>query len=291
MPDKIFFQFNDFSFTYSGGNKPALKNISIDISEGEFLAVVGPNNSGKSTLCNAIAGLIPGFFHGKMSGEILMPENHKVPATTFLPSRYVGFVLQNPSNQMSHMRHTVFEEVAFGLENTGVPADEMPERIHKAISLTGISHLAERSPFTLSGGEQQRLAIASILAMDPQIIVFDEPTTMLDPGGCEDVFAIIQNLAEQGRTVIVAEHNLEWISQYANRVVALEDGEIILDGKVQDVMTAPRLAQNGTGRTSYTEAASLAKEHGIIPGKYPLPANLPLAVQMFGKIIDHNHEY
>ncbi len=155
----------------------------LNINEGEFLAIIGPNNSGKSTLCNTIAGLIPGFFHGSMSGEILLPDNYADPSSTDVSSRNVGFVLQNPTTQLSHMRHTVFEEVAFGLENTGVPAVEMPERINKAISLTGISHLAERSPFTLSGGEQQRLAIASILAMDPQILVFDEPTTMLDPAG------------------------------------------------------------------------------------------------------------
>jgi energy-coupling factor transporter ATP-binding protein EcfA2 len=290
MPANELIHLKDFSFTYSGGDKPALRNISFDINKGEFLAVVGPNNSGKSTLCNLIAGLIPGFFHGTMSGKIIRSEIQVDPSTTSGSSRQVGFVLQNPVAQLSHMRHTVFEEVAFGLENTGVPAAEMPDRIIKAISLTGISHLAQRSPFTLSGGEQQRLAIASILAMDPQILVFDEPTTMLDPAGCMDVYSIILNLAKGGKTIIVAEHNLDLISQYADRVIALEGGEIILDGKVPGVLTSPRLVQNGTGRTRYTEAASLAQENGIISREYPLPANLPSAVQIFGRLLTNYHE-
>jgi energy-coupling factor transport system ATP-binding protein len=283
-------QLKNFSFTYLGGDRSALKNVSIDINEGEFLAIIGPNNSGISTLCNTIAGLIPGFFHGSISGEIIWPDNYSDPLSTDVSSRNVGFVLQNPATQLSHMLYTVFEEVAFGLENTGVPAVEMPDRIRKAIQLTGISHLAERSPFTLSGGEQQRLAIASILAMNPQIIVFDEPTTMLDPGGCVNVFAIIQRLAKEGKTVIVAEHNLEWISQYADRVIAFENGEIILDGKVQDVMTSPRLIYNGTGRTKYTEAASLAREKRIIPKEKLLPINLQAAVQLFTEVLNNSYE-
>jgi energy-coupling factor transport system ATP-binding protein len=290
MPNNKLFQFNDFSFTYPSGDKPALRNVSFDISEGEFLAVVGPNNSGKSTLCNAIAGLIPGFFHGSMRGEILIPDNNSDSSGTYMSARHVGFVLQNPATQLSHMRHTVFEEVAFGLENTGIPADEMPDRINKALLLTGISQLVDRSPFTLSGGEQQRLAIASILAMDPQILVFDEPTTMLDPCGCMDVFAIIQNLAKEGKTIIVTEHNLEWIGQYADRVIALESGEIIFNGKAQEVLASTRLVHNGTGRTKYTEAAYLAVNKKIISEEYPLPVSLQLAVQLFGRLLDNNHE-
>ena len=142
----------------------------------------------------------------------------------------VGLAFQNPFNQISGAKYTVFEELAFGLENIGIPREEMKARVQDAMKLTGISDLADRSPYSLSGGQQQRVALTSILVMQPKVLVLDEPTSQMDPIGTREVFGVIRTMAERGMTVILVEHKVEWIAQFADRVIALKDGQILLDG-------------------------------------------------------------
>ena len=192
----------------------------------------------------------------------------------------VGLAFQNPFNQISGAKYTVFEELAFGLENIGIPRDEMKARVEDAMKLTGISDLAERSPYSLSGGQQQRVALTSILVMQPRVLVLDEPTSQMDPIGTREVFGVIRKMAERGMTVVLVEHKVEWIAQFADRVIALKEGGTLLDGTPSEVLTSPFLQENGFGISRYTSVARKAMEKGFWK-KDRLPVTLDEAVEGF----------
>ena len=281
MNDTPAIQLMDISYTYPGAETLALSNVSIDIQRGEVLGIIGANGSGKSTLCYLLAGLIPNFFNGSLSGSMLLDHRDILslhPAD--LPNE-VGLVMQNSRLQLSHMRTTVREEVAFSLENLGVPAVEMETRVQKALRAAGISHLADRSPFTLSGGEQQRLAIASILVMNAPLLIFDEPTSLLDPVGRREVLSVISDLTHSGHTIVIAEHFLEWIAEFTDRVLALDAGKVLAYGKPDEVLNLPEIQSAGIGRTRFTQSVALylSKNQSTIQGK--LPITLDQSVNFF----------
>ena len=268
------------TYKYPLTEGPVLRNISLQMEEGEFVAVIGPNGAGKSTLCYTIAGFVPHFFKGELTGtvEVAGKESHNSTLSEWVLN--VGLAFQNPFNQISGAKYTVFEELAFGLENIGVPREEMKRRVEEAMKLTGISDLADRSPYSLSGGQQQRVALTSILVMQPKILVLDEPTSQMDPIGTREVFGVIHSMAERGMTVILVEHKVEWIAQFADRVIALKDGEILMDGKPAEVLTSPLLPENGFGISRYTSVARKAQEMRLWNGK-TLPVTLEEAVEGF----------
>src|SRR6185503_5717859 len=173
-----------------------------------------------------------------------------------------GLVFQNPFNQISGAKFTVYEEIAFGLENLGVPREEMPARIERVMALTGITDMAERSPYALSGGQQQRVALASMLVMEPQVLVLDEPTSQLDPLGSREVFAVIRELSRAGMTVVMAEHKLEWVATFADRVLVLADGQLVLSGAPTEILTSSLLETYHIGQTRYTTVARQVQMEG-----------------------------
>jgi len=278
---------NGLTYSYAEQGLPALKDITFQVEAGQLVAIAGANGAGKSTLCLALAGLIPALFHGQMQGAVSVcgmdtRQNH--------PGHFagqVGLVLQNPVSQLSGVRYTIYEEVAFGLENLGVPRTEMPARIEQALDQVGLANMDKRSPYTLSGGQQQRLALASVLALKPSVLLLDEPTSMLDPQGSQDIFGIVQKLAQAGATVVIAEHRLEWVAQYAERVIALAEGEVILDGTPEDVLASPALLEAQIGWLRYTQAAHLGRERGLWPQGRALPVTLTQANQGFRQAKQH----
>ncbi|MBC7878879.1 MAG: ABC transporter ATP-binding protein [Anaerolineales bacterium] len=270
------------TYKYPLTKTPALQNINLQIKEGEFVAVVGANGAGKSTLCYTLAGFAPHFFKGEMSGSIEVAGKESSKSTLDEWVLNVGLAFQNPFNQISGAKYTVFEEIAFGLENIGVPRDEMKDRVNDALALTGITDLADRSPYSLSGGQQQRVALTSILVMQPKLLVLDEPTSQMDPIGTREVFSVIRKMAEGGMTVVMVEHKMEWIAQFADRVIALKDGSILLEGKPGEVLTSDVLAENGFGISRYTSTAREAKKQGLWK-KEKLPVTLDEAVEGFKK--------
>jgi len=270
----------DVTYKYPLTDTPALQNINLHVNEGEFLAIIGPNGAGKSTLCYTLAGFVPHFFKGELTGLVEVLGKESLNSTLSEWVLNVGLAFQNPFNQISGAKYTVFEELAFGLENIGIPREEMKARVEDAMKLTGISDLAERSPYSLSGGQQQRVALTSILVMQPKVLVLDEPTSQMDPIGTREVFGVIRRMAERGMTVIVVEHKVEWIAQFADRVIALKDGQIILDGTPSEVLTSPLLQENGFGISRYTSVARKAKEIGLWK-KDELPVTLDEAVEGF----------
>jgi len=270
------------TYKYPITEAPALTDINLEVNEGEFIGVIGPNGAGKSTLCYTIAGFVPHFFKGEITGSIEVAGKESCRSTLSEWVLNVGLAFQNPFNQISGAKYTVFEEIAFGLENIGVPRDEMKHRVAEAMKLTGITGLADRSPYSLSGGQQQRVALTSILVMQPKVLVLDEPTSQMDPIGTREVFSTIHAMAESGMTVILVEHKVEWIAKFTDRVVALHEGRILLDGKPQDVLTSDLLLDKGFGISRYTSVARKAKEAGFW-NHDKLPITLDEAVDGFKK--------
>jgi len=255
-----------FNYWYPDAKQPALRNINLDIATGEFCGIVGANGAGKSTLCYALSGFVPHFYRGEFAGEMQIGKINVVESSLGELAGEVGLVFQNPFNQISGARFTVREEIAFGLENLGLSKKEMQERISEALEIVGIEELAERSPFALSGGQQQRVAIASILAMQPKVLVLDEPTSQLDPRSTEEVFTALRALVRKGKTtVVMAEHKLEWLASFADRVIALNHGRIAMDDLPEKVLSSPRMLKLNIGRTQYSEAAARVRKSKRLP--------------------------
>ena len=214
---------------YPGRREPALSGISLEVEPGKIAAVVGRTGAGKSTLCLAACGFVPRVVRAAVSGRVDLAGMEVTTAPLAQLAGRVGIVFSSPALQLSSSKPTVREELAFGLENLGVAREEMDGRIERALDRLGISHLAEREPLALSGGEQQRVAIASILVMGTGVLVLDEPTAQLDPQGTSDVAAVLRELAADGRSVLVAEHAPEVLAEAANCLVLDAGRQVALD--------------------------------------------------------------
>lgn len=257
-----FIEIDHFSYSYPAADRSALSNISLQIDEGEFVAVIGANNAGKSTLCHALVGVVPQLYHGKMEGIVRICGKDTAETKIADLAMYVSFVMQKVQNQLSGIRFTVREEVAFSLENQGLERTEIQSRVDEALQVMDLSDLAQRSPHHLSGGQLQRVALAAAFACDTPVIVLDEPTTFLDPLGVNNIFEILQKLQEKGKTIVLAEQRLECLAMYADRVIALNKGEVVLDGKSQEVLGSNLLKGIGLDWTRFTHVSSLAMEAG-----------------------------
>jgi len=232
-------------YKYPFAKTAALHSVTYGFEKGGFYGVIGQNGGGKTTLCNLIRGLVPHFYKGELHGEALidgMDIRHWDIAELAVK---IGYVFQNPFTQISGVRETVFEEIALGLENMGIPKLEIINTVVKTSKLLGIDHLLDKNPSRLSGGQRQRVAFASILAMDCEMLVIDEPTSQLDPQGTEEVFGIIAMLRESGKTIVLVEHKINLIAQYCDEVLVMQNGRVALSGKTADVLTNPQLGECG----------------------------------------------
>ncbi len=232
------------SFRYRGAWQPALRHVSLEIHRGEFLLVTGPTGSGKSTLLRLINGLIPNFHEGEMEGDVsVLGMNTKTTRPNRLATR-VGTVFQFPEEQI--VASKVWRDVAFGLENLLQSRQEIRERVDQALAFVGLERLREREVITLSGGEKQRLALASVLAMKPEILLLDEPAAELDAAGRADLIALLVRLhRKEGMTLAIADHRLDDLIGVVDRIVVLNDGETLLDGPPREVMVERDLLSLG----------------------------------------------
>lgn len=268
---------NHLKYRYPETEQLALNDISFEVEAGEFIGMIGQNLSGKSTLCQALVGLVPHFYHGGYGGKVYVDGLEVGSSSIHEMIAKVGIVFQNPFTQVTGSKLTVYEEIAFGLENIGVPRQEMIDRIDHALHLLDIYPYKDRAPFDLSGGQMQRMAIASIIAMRPQIIVLDEPTSQLDPKGSEEVFRAIQQLSREGITVILAEHKLEKIAQYADRVLLLHAGQLIDYDRPQKIFSRSDLTEYGLTAPVYTEVCKALNAR--LEGSSDYPVTLDEAYQ------------
>lgn len=263
-------ELQDFSYKYPASDDFSLKNITLDIEKGDFIGIVGSNGSGKTTLCNAIRGFAPGFYKGETFGKVLLEGRDLSEISLGEIAPRIGYVFQNPFNQISYVKEAVFEEICYGLENLGIEPEEIKRRVNEILGDLNIEHLKEKNPFELSGGQQQRVALASILVMKPDILVIDEPTSQLDPLGTEQVFDIIDLVKQQGKTVILVEHKIELMARYANRIVVMENGRIIAEGPTQKILSSAKLPEHGAQIPSYARLGHLLRKNGYKVEKIPV---------------------
>jgi energy-coupling factor transport system ATP-binding protein len=243
------------SFRHDGSETDALRDVRLTIEEGEYVAILGRNGAGKTTLGQCLNGIVPNLVTGELRGRVSVAGHDPARTPVRAMAGLVGMVFDNPEFQMSQL--TVAEEVAFGLENLGVPMDEMPPRIGEALAMVGLEGFEERVPLALSSGEQQRLAIASVLVMRPRILVLDEPTSNLDPVGKGTVFEIARRLNRQaGMTIVIAEHDVDAVARHADRVVALDRGTVVATGEPREVLGRRELLESiGVRLPQVTELA------------------------------------
>lgn len=275
-----YFKLENVSYKYPLEDREILKNINLDIKKGEFWAVIGKNGSGKTTLCNVLRRFVPDFYKGELKGKITLEGKELKDYSAKEIVQKVGFVFQNPFTQISGVKETVFEEIAFGLENLALDAEHIRKRVEETLKLLRIEELRDKNPYELSGGQRQKVALASIIAMDPEIMVIDEPTSQLDPKGTEEIFEIIDILKKEGKTIILVEHKLELIAEYAEKVMVLDEGEMILSGNTEDVLKNKILMEKEIGIPQYAALAYRLMDEGKVQFE-EIPITREKAVEVF----------
>lgn len=268
----------NLKYRYPLAAEMSLKGITFSVERGEFIGVIGANLAGKSTLCQALVGLVPHFYRGAYGGRVLVSGLEVGVSSISELSAKVGLVFQNPFTQVTGARMTVYEEIAFGLENLGFERKIIIERVDDALNLLDMYKYKDRNPFDLSGGQMQRMAIAGIIAMKPEVIVLDEPTSQLDPQGAEEVFLAVQSLSKEGMTIIMVEQKAEKLARYCDKVLLLHQGKIVDFDLPERVFSRSDLESYGVVAPAFTQAC---KELGLTKTASPLyPVTLDEAYEV-----------
>ena len=256
-------------YRYPHTKELALDGLDFSVEKGEFIGIIGENGAGKSTLSQAIMGLVPQFYKGAYGGMVTVDgiEAGKTPVAQLCG--HVGLVFQNPFNQLSGAKDNVYEEVAFGMQNLGVPAEEMKKRVQEALNLLDIWQYRDRNPFDLSGGQMQRVAIASVLVMRPDVMILDEPTSQLDPEGSDEVFRAVETLTGSGITILMIEQKIEKLAAYCDRILLLHKGKQIAFDTPQKVFSMPDLNDYGIQAPAFTRICK-AEQVTLADGTYPV---------------------
>ncbi|WP_266082408.1 ABC transporter ATP-binding protein [Haladaptatus caseinilyticus] len=260
-----------FRYQTQPEDEAAVDDVSIEIDAGSFVGVTGASESGKATLCRLLSGQIPHFYNGELSGEVTVDDavisDHSIGEL----SAKIGYVFENPYDQLTGATSTVLEEVAFGLESYGLGREEMREQAREALATIGIEDLADRHPQQLSGGQCQRVAIASVLAMKPEIFILQQPTAQLDPEGSKEVFDVVSKMNDEGYTVVIVSQELERLVPYLDRLVYMENGKIELDGTPPTVLTRAVEADFPITIPVPVDIGHRLRESGLIPESEPVP--------------------
>ena len=258
----------DLKYRYPGTTELALDGVSFTVEKGEFIGIAGENGAGKSSLSQALLGLIPQFYKGAYGGSVTVcgMDARNTPVSELC--RHVGLVFQNPFNQLSGAKDTVYDEVGYGLQNLGFPPEEIRTRVESVLRCFGIWEYRDRNPFDLSGGQLQRVAICSVLAMKPDVLILDEPTSQLDPEGSEEVFHTVDELTKMGITIIMIEQKIEKLAGYCDRVLLMHRGHVIDYDTPRKIFSREDLYDLGVNPPAYTcfaRANALAFEDGTLP--------------------------
>lgn len=258
----------DLKYRYPGTTELALDGVSFTVEKGEFIGIAGENGAGKSSLSQALLGLIPQFYKGAYGGSVTVcgMDARNTPVSELC--RHVGLVFQNPFNQLSGAKDTVYDEVGYGLQNLGFPPEEIRTRVESVLRCFGIWEYRDRNPFDLSGGQLQRVAICSVLAMNPDVLILDEPTSQLDPEGSEEVFHTVDELTKMGITIIMIEQKIEKLAGYCDRVLLMHQGHVVDYDTPRKIFSREDLYDLGVNPPAYTRFAranALVFEDGTLP--------------------------
>ncbi|MFW9832409.1 MAG: energy-coupling factor ABC transporter ATP-binding protein [Candidatus Thorarchaeota archaeon] len=261
-------EFVDFSFKYLGADSLALRKINLSVDEGEYIVVTGPSGCGKTTLCRAMNGLVPQFHRGYIAGNVIVDGKNTRENNVAELAPTAGLVFQQPENQLVTLN--VEREIAFGPENLGIEPDEVRRRVEELIDMLDLDHLRDKHPHEMSGGEQQRVAMAATLALKPKVLVADEPTSNLDPQSAKTILELISDLNKRDMTVVLVEHRLDLVSKDASRIILMDKGCIVADGEPREVLTMDRCQEIGIGVPKATQLYKRLRNHGINLTKVPL---------------------
>jgi energy-coupling factor transport system ATP-binding protein len=276
-------EIRNLSFRYAGGEKNALSGIDLTIADGEFLGVIGSSGAGKSTLTYAINGVVPHHFNGDYYGAIRVNGLDTVETGIDTISRQVGSIFQDIDGQM--VAQVVEDEILFGMENFGIPRDEIEGRLEDALAAVGIRDLRYREMSSLSGGQKQKAALAAVIALRPRIIVLDEPTGELDPQASRKIFECLMELNQKhGITIIVVEQKIMLLCEFAQRMAVMDRGRLVLEGTVKEVLQQPDVLENaGVNIPRVTGLGNRLRQKGLYSGE--LPRDLPGAELMMRGLI------
>lgn len=256
-------EFQNFAFRYLNQKGKALEDVSFDIEEGTIVGVLGPAGAGKSTLIKALNGLVPRVDIGYQDGDVIVNQLNTRDHDVNVMARQVALVMQNPEIQIFSIK--VWDDVAFGPANLGVPKEEIIQRVEESLIEAGLETMADRNPNELSGGEQQSLAIAGLLAMKPRVMAFDEPVSMLDPLGKERVMDIMRQITRKEKTTSLATESgadIETIAEVVDYIVLFDKGKLVMSGSPQDVLKSDLIEQVGVGRPQVTDVFVALKRRG-----------------------------
>lgn len=252
------------SYRYAGARRDALDRVDLELAPGSVLGVVGANESGKSTLCLVASGLAPVVVAGTLSGSVTIDRRETIEMRPYELAQRCGILFQNPQAQLSGTASTVFEELAFGPRNLGLPLAVVIERVEETLEILGIAALADRDPVRLSGGQAQLVALAAILALQPDVLILDEPTSQLDPEGTRLVGESLRRLARERRTaILVVEHKTALLDQLADRVLVIDGGRIVREGPAAEVLGDPALPQLGVEPPPRVRVRSALADAGL----------------------------
>ena len=283
---------DDVTFTYSTqpDDETALQDVSYGIEDGTFVGITGKSGAGKATFCRLVAGQIPHFYQGDLTGSVTIDGTPTTEQTLDELSSTIGFVFENPYDQLTGSTTTVLEEVAFGLETMGLEQDAIRERAETALEKIGIKDLADRHPQQLSGGQCQRVAIASVLAMQPDILILQQPTAQLDPDGTEEVFDVVAEMNEEGYTIIMVSQDLTRLSPYLDELLVFDDGSICLDGPPRDVLTKAEKQNLPLLVPPPVRIGHRLREEGYINSETPIPLTISQCVAELDSLIDEDKQ-
>lgn len=238
-------ELENVTYQYPLDSESIIKDINLSIEKEKVYGLIGNNQAGKTTLCNIMRGFIPAMFLGELTGKVTYKGKSIQMYNIGALAAEIGYSSQNPFTQISGVKDTVEEEIAYGMENIGIPLETMREKVQELMDLFKLNGLKDKNPFELSGGQKQRVALASIVALDPDVVILDEPTSQLDPQSTEEVFEIIAMLKQQGKTVIVVEHKVDLLAEYCDEIILLENGRVVKNGPAHQVLSDPDILNHG----------------------------------------------
>ncbi len=261
-------EIKELTFKYSGSKKNALENVSLTIEKGDFVGLIGESGAGKTTLCACINGLIPHHYTGDFYGSVKIQGTDTFDIEPGKLALKVGSVFQDVDSQL--VSFFVEDEILFGLENFGIPKNQIEQRITAALEALEIQELRHREISTLSGGQKQKVAIAAILALEPDILVLDEPTGELDPASSVQIFKLLQKLnKEKGITIVVAEQKIMLLCEYVKKLIVLEKGTLIHYGEIRSTLTHQKeMEEAGINCPRVLTLTSRMAEEGLVPDSY-----------------------
>jgi len=276
-------EISGLSFRYPDSPKRAVLDFDLSVPEQEIVVLAGPSGCGKSTLLRAVNGLIPHMYSGDYSGQVRVAGSEVKESTMRDLAQKVGFLFQNPENQI--FMFTVERDIAFGLENLGTPRAEMRKRVDEAMRLLEIEDLALRAPHELSDGQKQRVALAGVLAMNPRLVILDEPTSLLDPKTAAELVGLVGRLTKElGTTFVVVEHRLDLLVKVAGRMVVMNEGRKVLEGTPKEVLFGDEAEAYGVSIPSVTKVQKMLAADGVLAADRLLsPGELARAVEGAGR--------